>query len=124
MKPFVTPAGTIAGLAALVSKHTGIGLALIFSESKKRGPARARMLTMFLARKLTSLSLEEIGEQFDRDHSTVVNACQRVEAALVTDSALQAIVAALEGTDLSAAPEPRLIEASPSSCSPASPEEA
>ncbi len=52
-----------------------------------------RQVGMYLARKLTSLSLEQIGDYFGgRDHSTVLHACRKVEQALESDPRLSGIV--------------------------------
>jgi chromosomal replication initiator protein len=41
---------------------------------------------MYLARRLTQLSLREIGDYFGgRDHTTVLHACRKVEQALESD---------------------------------------
>ena len=37
---------------------------------------------MYLTRKLTNLSLPDIGKEFDRDHSTVLYAIRKVEVSL------------------------------------------
>ena len=42
---------------------------------------------MYLIRKLTNLSLPDIGKEFARDHSTVLYAIRKVEAALKTGDA-------------------------------------
>jgi chromosomal replication initiator protein len=48
---------------------------------------------MYLARRLTGLSLTQIGAYFgDRDHSTVLHACRKVEQALAQDAALSGAV--------------------------------
>ena len=48
---------------------------------------------MYLARQLTGLSLEQIGEYFGgRDHSTVLHACRKVEQALHGDPKLSGLV--------------------------------
>jgi chromosomal replication initiator protein len=42
--------------------------------------ARPRQVAMYLARKLTTRSLPEIGRRFGgRDHTTVLHACRRIE---------------------------------------------
>jgi chromosomal replication initiator protein len=44
---------------------------------------------MYLARRLTDLSLEQIGAYFGgRDHSTVLHACRKVERAVTDDAGL------------------------------------
>jgi chromosomal replication initiator protein len=45
---------------------------------------------MYLVRKLTNLSLPDIGREFARDHSTVLHAINKVEQLLKSgDSAMQ-----------------------------------
>ncbi|HEX3756708.1 MAG TPA: chromosomal replication initiator protein DnaA [Rhizomicrobium sp.] len=56
------------------------------SPQRARKVARPRQVAMYLARKLTSRSLPEIGRRFGgRDHTTVLHACRRVEALIGED---------------------------------------
>jgi chromosomal replication initiator protein len=56
------------------------------SPQRARRVARPRQVAMYLARKLTSRSLPEIGRRFGgRDHTTVLHACRRIEALCVED---------------------------------------
>lgn len=62
-----------------------------------RGPgrhpsiARPRMLAMYLARKLTSLSFPEIGAWLGgRNHSTIISGCKKIEALLQTNAGIRA----------------------------------
>ena len=49
-------------------------------QSRVRDTALARQIAMYLIRKLTNLSLKDIGEVFEgRDHSTVLSSIRRVE---------------------------------------------
>ncbi|MDF2838862.1 MAG: Chromosomal replication initiator protein DnaA, partial [Evtepia sp.] len=42
--------------------------------------AQARQIAMYLIRNMTSLSLKEIGREFDnRDHTTVLHSIDRIE---------------------------------------------
>jgi chromosomal replication initiator protein len=51
------------------------------SPQRARRVARPRQVAMYLARKLTSRSLPEIGRRFGgRDHTTVLHACRRIES--------------------------------------------
>jgi len=51
------------------------------SPQRARRVARPRQVAMYLARKLTTRSLPEIGRRFGgRDHTTVLHACRRIEA--------------------------------------------
>ena len=57
---------------------------------KTKGIAEARQTAMYLIRKLTNLSLPDIGKEFDRDHSTALHAIRKVEAGLKNgDTTLQ-----------------------------------
>ncbi len=49
---------------------------------KTRGIAEARQAAMYLVRKLTNLSLPDIGKEFGKDHTTVLYNIRRVESAL------------------------------------------
>jgi chromosomal replication initiator protein len=56
-----------------------------------------RQVGMYLARRLTPLSLQEIGSFFGgRDHTTVLHACRKVEEALERDAALSGAVRQLQ----------------------------
>ena len=57
---------------------------------KNKGTSEARQVAMYLIRKLTNLSLPDIGKQFAKDHSTVLYNIRKVEASLKAgDTALQ-----------------------------------
>ena len=49
---------------------------------KNKGTSEARQVAMYLIRKLTNLSLPDIGKEFAKDHSTVLYAIRKVEVAL------------------------------------------
>ena len=49
------------------------------SKSRKQGIVMARNTAFFLARKYTDLSLKDIGERFNRRHSTVLKGITKVE---------------------------------------------
>ena len=52
---------------------------------KTKGVAEARQVAMYLIRKLTNLSLPDIGKEFGKDHSTVIYNIRKVELALKSD---------------------------------------
>lgn len=59
------------------------------SGSRKQSVVRARSLAMFLARQMTPLSLDKIGEYFGgRDHSTVLHAIRKTQSLLEEDGDL------------------------------------
>ena len=39
-------------------------------------------MAMYLVRKLTNLSLPDIGQEFNRDHATVLHGIRKVEASI------------------------------------------
>ena len=57
---------------------------------KTKGISEARQVAMYLIRKLTNLSLPDIGKEFAKDHTTVLYNIRKVEASLKAgDTALQ-----------------------------------
>ncbi len=65
-----------------VCKFYSTDEAKIRSPLKNKGVAEARQVAMYLVRKLTNLSLPDIGQEFSRDHSTVLYAIRKVEVEL------------------------------------------
>ena len=64
-----------------VCKFYSIDEVLLRGTQKNKGTAEARQIAMYLIRKLTNLSLPDIGKEFARDHSTVLYAIRKVEVA-------------------------------------------
>ena len=50
--------------------------------NKSKGITEARQVATYLVRKLTNLSLPDIGKEFNRDHSTILYGIRKVEVAL------------------------------------------
>ena len=95
----VQPAGepTIQGIIGVVTEFYGIRLADLQSKHRQRSIALPRHVCMFMARRCTRLSLEEIGGFFGgRDHTTVMHAVKTVEEKLREDSEFSVILAMLE----------------------------
>ena len=65
-----------------VCKFYSIDEVLLRGTQKNKGTAEARQIAMYLIRKLTNLSLPDIGKEFARVHSTVLYAIRKVEVAL------------------------------------------
>jgi len=62
----------------------------LHSPRRARRVARPRQVAMFLSRELTSRSLPDIGRRFgNRDHTTVLHACRRIEELCRADPALE-----------------------------------
>lgn len=72
-----------------VAEYYKIRLSDLLSTSRSRNVARPRQLAMALAKELTSHSLPEIGKYFgDRDHTTVLHACRKIQELRESDSKL------------------------------------
>ena len=65
-----------------VCKFYSVDEVLLRGSLKNKGTAEARQVAMYLIRKLTNLSLPDIGKEFARDHTTVLYAIRKVELAL------------------------------------------
>ena len=62
-----------------VSKKYGVSIEDIKSKKKTDSIAGARHVSIFIIRKLTDLSLKEIGRIFGRDHSTIISSINKIE---------------------------------------------
>lgn len=90
------PAITPREIALAVGKWMNVKWDDLKGPSREQSVVRARGLAMSLIRELTGQSLCAIGELFgDRDHTTVMNACQRINQLLETDLAMQSARATL-----------------------------
>ena len=73
-----------------VCKFYSVDEPTLRGSQKTKGIAEARQVAMYLVRKLTNLSLPDIGREFAKDHSTVLYNIRKVETALKNgDSELQ-----------------------------------
>ena len=60
----------------------------ILGKGKTKNIAAARQMATYLMRKLTTLTLEEIGNVLNRDHSTILHSIRKIEESVNTDAAL------------------------------------
>ena len=65
-----------------VSKFYAIDETILRGTKKNKNTAEARQVAMYLIRQLTNLSLPDIGQEFSRDHSTVLHSIRKIEVAL------------------------------------------
>jgi len=81
------PRVTLDGIVHAVTEHYGMRRADLQSKRRTKPLTEPRQICMFLARRLTNLSLEEIGAFFGgRDHSTVLYGADRTAARYATDA--------------------------------------
>ena len=70
---------TVDKIQNIVSNYYNISLSEMLSQRRSRPLARPRQIAMYLAKKLTSRSLPEIGRRFaNRDHTTVIHAVKTI----------------------------------------------
>jgi len=85
-----------------VTEHFGVKLSELQSRRRTSSIAYARQVAMYLARRITRHSLEEIGGFFGgRDHSTVIYGVDKVEGLVQSDDrvreAVEGLLARLQG---------------------------
>jgi chromosomal replication initiator protein len=93
---------TIDEIQRAVSAHFDLKPLDLVSARRARVVARPRQIAMYLAKRLTTRSLPEIGRKFGgRDHSTVIHAVRRVEelrdSDREVDGAVRLLMRQLEG---------------------------
>jgi chromosomal replication initiator protein len=71
---------SIENIQKTVADFYKIKVADMYSQKRSRNVARPRQLAMALAKELTHHSLPEIGDAFNKDHTTVLHACRKVDS--------------------------------------------
>lgn len=81
---------TVNEIKEKIAVHYNIRIEDMISKSRKHEIALARQMAIFMSRKLTNLSLKEIGAEFGgRDHSTVLHSCSAIQDYLDTDQKMR-----------------------------------
>ncbi len=75
-------------LSTLVCEHLGLELTSLHSRSRCQNHVVGRNTIFYLARKHTDLTLKEIGQPFNRRHSTVLQGITSIEKELAKQSSL------------------------------------
>ncbi len=80
-----------------VCQHYGVKQRDVFSKSRKQNIVQVRQVAMYLCHKYTNMSYKQIGRRIgNRDHSTVVHACNQISRRLSVDKAFRREVEELE----------------------------
>ncbi|MBR3794662.1 MAG: chromosomal replication initiator protein DnaA [Clostridia bacterium] len=79
-----------------VADYYGLSSALLRGNSRKKEIAVARHVAVYLTREMTGLSLPRIGDAFSRDHSTIINSCEKVAKMLEENDVMKATIADLK----------------------------
>jgi chromosomal replication initiator protein len=86
----------IEDILKIVGRHYNVARTDLLSPRRARTVVVPRQIGMYLAKKMTSRSLPEIGRRFGgRDHSTVLHAVRKIEGQIKTDDKLAREVAML-----------------------------
>ena len=76
-----------------ICKYYNMDTSVLYSQSRSRDVVNARNIAMYLIRRMTNLSLVDIGKKFGgRDHSTVLHSLDNVEQKMRSDPAFAEVV--------------------------------
>jgi chromosomal replication initiator protein len=90
------PPISVESVQKAVAAYFSVRIADLKGKRRHRGISRPRMIAMYLCRQLTPASFPEIGMRFGgKDHSTVINACKRIEELSQLDEELRTAVESL-----------------------------
>lgn len=88
---------SIEDILHTVTKRFGIQISQLHSKRKFKSITLPRQIAMYLARRLTNLSLEEIGGYMGgRDHTTVIHADEKIKKLRKTDRNISATLRKME----------------------------
>ena len=90
---------TIDDIVEKVCTHYNVTTAAVNSKSRKREYVVARQVTMYLAQKYTKMPASRIGKLVgNRDHSTVIHSCSKVEERLKIDNEFSDEIMSIENS--------------------------
>jgi chromosomal replication initiator protein len=82
---------SIPSINEIVAEHYHLEVADLIGSRRTKEISLARQVAMYLARELTELSLNVIGNRFGgRDHTTVMHAIEKIKTQLTRDTQLAA----------------------------------
>ncbi len=88
---------SIETILRIVAEHFDVKIADLRGPRRHRTIAHPRSVAMYLCRKHSQASYPQIGESFGgKDHTTVIHACKKIEAAVATDPAVRSLLQSIE----------------------------
>lgn len=88
---------TVHAVQLAVAAHYMLRVTHLLERNNRPRVAEARHVAMYLCRKLVlKVSYPEMAQAFERDHTTVLEACSRIRERLLGDAVLAASVAEIE----------------------------
>ena len=82
------PRQPIKRIQYVCAKRYGLTIDMLISPSRKRALTRSRQIAMYLASVMTSASLSTLGRRFQRDHTTILHAVNKIARLIGTDASL------------------------------------
>lgn len=83
---------TINRIVDEVSRTTGVSVEDIYSKKHNANVSDARKMCFYIIRNVTDMSYKAIGNEFGKDHTTVMYNIQKIEDMIKTDSSLNSKV--------------------------------
>ena len=96
MLPDGPPEVDAKAIIEAVAQAYSVEVSALMGSSRVKGLVTPRHVSMWLIRRHTQLSSTEVGRLYDKDHSTVLHACGKVEKQLEQDAGLRSIVQMIE----------------------------
>ncbi len=88
---------SVSKIKKVICNYYGVSNQQLISKNRTKNITNARHISMYLCRKILDLPYKEIGDEFGkRDHTTVMNACVKVENNIKTNSLYQKAVEDIE----------------------------
>lgn len=81
---------TLERIIEVTAQKSGLLVEDLLGKKRSEPISQARQIAMYLCRELTGYSLPQIGDAFQRNHSTVVHACNKVIADMNDDPMFRA----------------------------------
>lgn len=90
---------TIDDIMDKVCSHYNVTMSAVNSRSRKKDIVMARQVSMYMAQKYTKMPASRIGKLVgNRDHSTVIHSCAKIEDRLKVDKGFHAEIASIENS--------------------------
>lgn len=76
----------------IVAQYYNIKVEEFNAKKRNKSIVLPRQIAMFLCREMTDLSLPRIGEEFGRDHTTIIHAFEKISSEIKIDSQLKSVI--------------------------------
>lgn len=80
---------SVDSIIKAVANHYNLSFADLKGKKRTKNIMMPRQIAMYIAREITEYSTTELGAEFNKDHTTVMHACQKIEEMIKNDSQLE-----------------------------------